>query len=177
MEVWYANVYKGFIFTSVILFILSLTLSSGNMKIGATIAGYTTLALSIFLIMIFMLNVYFKTTSSSFNLQNIINIIFQLGPIMLTLFLIIILLVLNIKNKDKITDGHVSDSYNKFTNISTVLLLLQTYIIYSNIKTESFQKNGSISKVTSSLIYLIGVITSLCSIILFTILQIYTTDG
>jgi uncharacterized membrane protein len=76
-----------------------------------------------------------------------------------------------------IIDEHVSKSYYTFSNIAIVLLLLQLYIVYTNISTERFESTGKISKLTSSLVYLLGVLTSMCSLILYTILKYYTTDG
>ena len=79
--------------------------------------------------------------------------------------------------KNNIIDGHVAPSYNSFSNIIILLLLLQVYLVYTNISTENFESSGKISKVTSSFIYLLGVLTAICSIILGTILKYYSTDG
>ena len=76
-----------------------------------------------------------------------------------------------------IIDGHVSKNYYTFSNMAIVLLLLQLYIVYINISTERFEATGKMSKLTSSLVYLLGVLTSMCSLILYTILKYYTTDG
>lgn len=73
--------------------------------------------------------------------------------------------------------NHVSQSYYTFSNIAIVLLLLQLYIVYTNISSDKFETSGKLSKVTSSLIYLLAVLTSMCSLILFIILKYYTTDG
>ena len=58
-----------------------------------------------------------------------------------------------------------------------MLLLLQVYLVYTNINTDTFESSGKIPKVTSSLVYLLGVLTGICSIILSTILKYYSTDG
>jgi hypothetical protein len=49
--------------------------------------------------------------------------------------------------------------------------------VYKNILNDTFEKTGKISPVTSSIIYLFGVLTAICSIILFIILKYFTTDG
>jgi hypothetical protein len=58
-----------------------------------------------------------------------------------------------------------------------MLLLIQLFMVYTNINTEKFQTSGKLPKVTSSIIYLLGVLTGICSIILYTILKYYSTDG
>ena len=50
-------------------------------------------------------------------------------------------------------------------------------MVYTNINTEKFENTGKMSKVTSGIIYLLGVITTICSIILYTILKYFSTDG
>jgi hypothetical protein len=47
----------------------------------------------------------------------------------------------------------------------------------NNINDEKFEATGKLSKVTSSMIYLLGVLTAISSIILNTILKYYSTDG
>ena len=61
--------------------------------------------------------------------------------------------------------------------VSILLFLLQIYLFYSNMDTEKFKITGKLSSITSSLIYLLGVISSMCALILYTILKYFTTDG
>ena len=42
---------------------------------------------------------------------------------------------------------------------------------------QEFKQTQKLSKITSSLIYLLGVISSMCALILYTILKYFTTDG
>ena len=79
--------------------------------------------------------------------------------------------------KNNIINGRVSHGYYSFSNISVILLLIQLYIVYTNITSDSFEKTGKISKVTSSMVYLLGVLSGISSIILYTILKYFTTDG
>lgn len=99
------------------------------------------------------------------------------GPFLLMLGVIGFVLYLLINYKDKIVAGHIDPSYNSFSNTIVMLLLLQIYLVYTNISTNNFESTGKISKVTSSFIYLLGVLTAMCSIILSTILKYYSTDG
>ena len=79
--------------------------------------------------------------------------------------------------KNNIIAGHVSSGYNSFSNIVSLLLFIQLYIVYTNISTETFESTGKISPLTSSIIYLLSVLSGICSVILFTILKYFTTDG
>ena len=79
--------------------------------------------------------------------------------------------------KNNIINGRVSKGYYSFSNISVLLLFIQLYIVYTNITTDKFETTGKISKVTSSIIYLLSVLSGICAVILFTILKYYTTDG
>ncbi len=99
------------------------------------------------------------------------------GPFILILAVIAFILYLIISYKNLIIDEHVSKSYYTFSNIAIVLILVQLYIVYTNISTEGFATTGKISKLSSSLVYLLGVLTSMCSLILYTVLKYYTTDG
>jgi hypothetical protein len=94
----------------------------------------------------------------------------MLGAVGFILYLMIIY-------KTNIIEQKVSQSYYTFSNISVIILLLQLYIVYTNISTPNFEKTGKISKVAASIIYLLGVLGIISSIILFTILHYFTTDG
>ena len=82
-----------------------------------------------------------------------------------------------IKYKNNIIDEKIAPGYNSFSNIIVILLLVQFYILYNNITTEQFERTGKMPKVTNSIVYLVGVLTFICSIILYTILKYYSTDG
>ncbi len=48
-------------------------------------------------------------------------------------------------------------------NIIVILLLLQLYLVYTNISSERFESTGKMSKVTSSIIYLLGTLTGIAT--------------
>ena len=60
---------------------------------------------------------------------------------------------------------------------AVILFLLQIYLLYGNMDTEQFKQTHKLSSVTSSLIYLLGVISCMSALILYTILKYFTTDG
>ncbi len=79
--------------------------------------------------------------------------------------------------KTNIINDRVSKGYYSFSNIAIVLFLIQIYLVYGNINNETFEKTGNLPRITSNMLMLIGILTLMCSLILFTILRYFTTDG
>jgi len=176
MKDWYSTVYKACIFAAIISFILGFFTESKT-SLGAYIAGYSVLILAVLMILIVLFNNVLNTGESDSAFQIIYSILMVAGPFILILGVISFVLYLLIKYNSNIVDGKTAPSYNSFSNIIVMLLLVQIYLVYSNISTEKFETTGKLSKVTSSIVYLIGVLTGICSIILYTILKYYSTDG
>jgi len=176
MKDWYSSIYKAFIMASVIAFLISF-FSSGQVSLGASLAGYSVLILGIMMILIILFQNILKVNQNVGLFRIVGNILITTGPFLLMLCVIAFILYLIINYKNLIIDQHVSTSYYTFSNMVIVLLLIQLYIVYTNITTERFETTGKLSQLTSSLVYLLGVLTSMCSLILFTILKYYTTDG
>lgn len=176
MKDWYSSIYKAFIFASVVAFIIGFFTES-QLALGAYIAGYLVLTLGIMMILIILFNNVLRVSSNASSFQILYSILMTSGPFLLILAVISFVLYLLINYKNNIVAGNVAPSYNSFSNIIVMLLLLQVYLVYTNISTDSFESTGKISKVTSSFVYLLGVLTGICSIILSTILKYYSTDG
>lgn len=176
MKDWYSAVYKGFIIAGFISFIIGF-FSEGKVSLGAYIAGYGVLVLGIMMILTILFNNILRVTEGQSIFNTIYAILLTTGPFLLMLAVIGFILYLMINYKDIIIDKHVSPNYYSFSNISVLLLLVQLYIVYINISTEKFETTGKISKVTSSIIYLLGVLGAICSIIIYIILTYFRTDG
>jgi len=176
MKDWYSAIYKGFIIAGFISFIIGF-FSEGKVSLGAYIAGYSVLILGIMMILIILFNNILIVTQGQNTFKIIYSILSTTGPFLLMLGVIGFILYLMITNKDSIIDKHVSTNYYTFSNISVILLLIQLYIVYKNISTEKFESTGKISQVTTSIIYLLGVLDLICSIIMYTILIYFRTDG
>jgi hypothetical protein len=172
---WYSGIYKGFIISSIILFVIGF-LSEGKVSLGAYITGYSVLILGVMMILAILFN-RMKISEGDPFLQILYTILLTAGPFILMFFVIAFTLYLMIKYKPIIIDNHVSSNYNSFSNINIILIIIQLYIVYTNITSDSFEKTGKISKVTSSMVYLLGVLSGISSIILYTILKYFTTDG
>jgi hypothetical protein len=176
MSDWYSTVYKSFIYAGVISFILGFFTDS-NTSLGAYIAGYSILLLAILMILIISFNNILNVDGNISTFQLLYSIIMMTGPFILILGIIAFVLYLLVKYQSNIVDGNVAPGYNSYSNIIVILLLIQIYLIYSNMDTEKFRITGTLSKVTSSIVYFIGVITAICSIILYRVLKYYSTDG
>jgi hypothetical protein len=176
MKDWYSSIYKAFIMTCAIAFIISF-FSQGEVSLGAVISGYSLLILGILMILLILFQNVLKYNGNQNLFQFIFTILKTSGPFLLILGVIGFILYLIINYKNLIVDNHVSKSYYTFSNIAIILLLLQLYIVYTNITTPQFENTGKLTLLTSSLVYLLGLLTFSCSLILFTILKYYTTDG
>lgn len=176
MKDWYSTIYKACIFASLVAFIMGFFTQS-QLSLGAYIAGYSVLTLGIMMILIVLFKNVLRVTENGSALQILYSILMTSGPFILILAVISFVLFLLINYQDKIIAGQVAPSFNSFSNIIVMLLLLQVYLVYTNINTDTFESSGKIPKVTSSLVYLLGVLTGICSIILSTILKYYSTDG
>ena len=176
MKDWYSGIYKAFIISSVISFIIGF-FSEGKISLAAYMAGYSVLILGVMMILLILFNNIIKITQGQSVIQILYTILLTAGPFLLMFGVIAFILYLMITYNSIIIDNHVSNGYHSFSNINVILILIQLYIVYTNISTVNFETNGKISKVTSSMVYLLGVLTAISSIILFTILKYYTTDG
>jgi len=173
---WYSSVYKACILASLVSFIIGF-FTQDKISLGAYIAGYSVLTFGIMMILIVLFNSILKTSGNSSTTQILYSILMTSGPFLLILGVIAFVLYLLITYYNIIVEGNLSSSYNSFSNIIVMLLLLQVYLVYTNIDNESFESSGKISKVTSSIMYLLGVLTTICSMNLYIILKYYTTDG
>ena len=176
MKDWYSSIYKAFIISAIISFVIGF-FAEGKVSLGAYVAGYSVLILGIMMILLILFNSIMKITEGQSILQILYAILLTTGPFLLMLGVIAFILYLMIKYKSIILDNHVSGGYNSFSNITVILILIQLYIVYTNISSDSFETSGKMSKVTSSMIYLLGVLSAISSIILYTILKYFTTDG
>ena len=176
MSGWYSSIYKAFIISAIISFVIGF-FSEGKVSLGSYITGYSVLILGIMMILLILFNSIMKITEGQSIFQILYTILLTAGPFLLMLGVIAFILYLMITYKSIILQDHVANGYHSFSNINVILILIQLYIVYSNITSDSFEKTGKMSKVTSSIIYLLGVLSAISSIILYTILRYFTTDG
>ena len=176
MKNWYSGIYNSLIVASIISFIIYF-FSSGNTSLGAILCGYSLILIALMMIIYIVLyNLMLANQDSNF-LYLLGSMIMTCGPFLLMLYVIGFVLYLIIQYKNKIMMGRVSGSYSTFTNITIAMILIQIYLLYNNINNDKFEKTKTLSKVTSSLLFLFGVIATISSMTLFTILKKFTADG
>lgn len=173
---WYESIYKALIFGSAITFIIS-NLTSGANSYNSLITGYSILILGILMILTIMITKILDVEKSSSTMQIFLSIIMTLGPFLLMLGIIGFMLFLIIYYKTPILANQVSSSYDTFSNITLMLLLIQVYVVYTNIDTDGFKINGKISQLTSVILYLLGVLTLITTITIYVILKYFRADG
>ena len=166
MDDYLPQIYQSLMLSGSIAFIIGF-FTNGKASFGSILAGYCLLILCVSLIITIILG----------SKNEMFNNILSASPFFLLLGLIGFLMYLSISNMSAIIANRVSPSYNGFVNITLILLLIQVYIVYQNVTSPIFIKTGKISSLTTSLIYLFGLLTTITSLILFTILNYFKTDG
>lgn len=161
MEDWYLSVCKALLIVGKISFIISFG-TSGATSYGAELSGYSSITLAIMLILLIL----FKYK----NIMAILAFLWLLAVIGFILFSVI-------THKNQIVNGHVPTYYSTFIEVSMILIIIQTLVIYSSIFTEKFKQNGIISPINIYSSYLLSSLTMMCSIIIYIMLKYYITDG
>lgn len=161
MEDWYLSVCKALLIVGKISFIISFG-TSGATSYGAELSGYSSITLAIMLILLML----FKYK----NLMAILAFLWLLAIIGFILFSVL-------THKNQIINGHVPTYYSTFIEVSMILIIIQTLVIYSSIFTAKFKQNGFISPINIYSSYLLSSLTMMCSIIIYIMLKYYTTDG
>ena len=166
--------HKSIIVTSasffMIYFLFLLTDSPANIIFGAHVFGYLTLVIGVLTLVISnVIKIIAKTTETNGrnDKQALSTIISILTPFILTIGSMITILYLILSNKTAIVQKQVSPSYYSFSNIAIILFFMQIFLIYYH---------GD-KPITYNLLYLLGLLTSICGIILYTILSYFSTDG
>ena len=166
--------HKSIIATSasffLIYFLFLLTDSPANIIFGAHVFGYLTLVIGVLVLVVSnVIKIISKTTETNGrnDKQALSTIISILTPFILTIGSMITILYLVVSNKTAIVKKQVSPSYYSFSNIAIILFFMQIFLIYYY---------GD-RPITYNLLYLLGLLTSICGIILYTILSYFSTDG
>lgn len=172
----YSVIYKACIYASSIAFILAFFTSSST-SFGAYVAGYSVLTLGLLIILLVLFSNIFKTSSSSSIFQILYSIISTTGPFILMLSIVSFMFYLMITYKDNIVKQDTAPGYDTLSTLIIILLMFQLYIVISNTDTEQFEITGKLPKMMTSILYLLGTITAISSVVLYGKLKYYSTDG
>jgi hypothetical protein len=173
---WYSTLYKACIWASAVAFLIGFFTPSKT-SLGAFLAGYSVLLLGIMLILVILFANVLRVTANASLWQTLSALVMSSGPFLLVMAIVGFVLYLMITHKDSIVAGHIAPGYSTFSNIVVMLLLIQMYLIHGTINSERFELTGKLPRVTSGIVYLLGVLTGISTVILYTILTYYSTDG
>lgn len=177
VKTWYTTVYKGFIISAILAYVIGFIAPTSKVTSGAYIAGHIMSILGIMMILVSLLTILLKDSTDTSATSNIIYKLFVYGgPFLLLLLNISFVLYLMVKHSDKINSGNVSDNYNAFSNITCALVVAQMYIVYSNVSAINDAQH-ILSKVMSSTLFLLGILFAMNSSIVYIILTYFVTDG
>ena len=169
-------IYKSILFVSLIFLILSFFLS-GQVQVGSQIAGYSSLILSVLMIIIILISMYYRVIKDAGVLSTMKTMITLIGAPLLLLGILGFSLYLVIAYYNIIVNGRISNGYYVFSYITTFLILLVSYLLYSNINSPEFEKTGRVPSTQNAFAYLISLVALSSTMIVSTILRYFTTDG
>ena len=179
----YSNVYIGFIFTGFIACIIG-SFTEGSVSLGAFFSGYSMLIFGIMMLLLILFNNELKGISQGQGqglkksyFQLLTDILITSGPFLLIISCIIFNLYLIITYKKIIIDGNISKEYYTYNTLFIFLLLINLMYMYGSITSKQFKETGKLTSVTSSSMYLFGVIISISVYTIYIILTKFETDG
>lgn len=155
--------------TGIIIVILTLGLSS---IIGYTV-GYSFIGAGLFLLAGYIM---FKLSAT--NKGGILSILSFIGPILVIVAAICYYLSVVGIYKDRITNGNIDPDYYSFSFGFLLCVLLFQILLYNKaITNEEFEKTYTLDKVTSMILYFLGILSIVLVITINIILAYFSTDG
>jgi hypothetical protein len=168
---------------SIVGIIIKLFFTSNITKDGlsgpanASLWGYGVVSLSVFAVMFLS----FSLASNMNNLnKNMFGFIKELLsdslPSLLTLFVLVWLVTLNVTYFKRINQGKVSSEYNQFSNVNTVFLVIQIIVLFMFLRNQISGNSNDMSKM-SYVIYIMTFINIILISMMNIILRFFSTDG
>ena len=157
-------IYSSFLIFSLIIIIISFFTKS-DIQHKLNIAGYTGYGVTIFIILIVLINDYYQ------KLNQIIDII----PFSLILIYILLNLYLLITHNEKISVMNVSKDYYNFLFILICITIFQIFILLNIYKFEIIFEN--LSNIKKAILILTSIINIICLGFIYSILSLNITDG
>jgi len=159
----YALLVAGFI-----IVIVTTGLTNEN-SLAALISGYSVLLVSLlFLLWLNWLNM---------DSVSIFIILKNLFPFLTIITLIVLLITFLSIYFDRIASNHVSNYYYTFSNLSTLFLVIQIFILFRELTTKQFELTKSLSPRIFSTLMLLTTINAVIVGTLGIVLKFYITQG
>ena len=170
---WDVYLWKSTIIAAVITFIIYMYTTGVN-SLNAAIAGYSLLIITILGILIQLIKTPISNREGTSTINTVMNILTLTGPFFIILAIIGVMLYLLVSYKNPIIKNQVSSSFNTFSNITLILILIIIYFIYNQVVGDD---SGKIGKVSNSFLFGLSFLASVSTLILYIILVYYRTDG
>jgi len=165
------NVYYSLIITGIII-LFCLTGAS----LAGTMAGYSFIIAGLIIMVGYLVNSmqmpHIKKTSSTG-----LNMLYTIGPLLTIMGLIIYILYLLGIYFDRISGGHVSSGYYTFSQISSIIMLIQFIVFHYATLKPQFKTEYSIPSSTSLMLILLSILNAVSIYTVYLILTFYSTDG
>jgi hypothetical protein len=173
---WYDSIYKGLIIGGITSFIISYFTSDAT-SYNSLICGYAIIMIGVLMILTLIISKNLDAQGNNTEMQIFLSLISISGPFLFILMVLGFIFFILSVYKTHILGGQVSSSYNTFSNITLLLIMIQIYIIYTNIDNPIFKNSGNLSSTSKNVLYLIGVSTLFTTGTMYIILKYFTTDG
>ena len=101
----------------------------------------------------------------------------SVGPFIMFMVLITFLIFIISKHFDKISQGHVSNSFSNMMNLKNMLVMLIIAISSMATNSDSFKKTGVIDDHYGGAMYFMNILSSVILVTIYIVLAVYPTDG
>ncbi len=163
---------------SVIGVLIKLFASNYQGPATAAIYGYGVVAVSLLCIMFINFALAEKAKGLNNNSLSFVPKLFASSmPTLVTLGILWWLITLNLAYYKQINDNDVAKEYSKYSIVSTVLILLQIFVIFKFINTEIAGSKDKKSNPFGPMIYILSIVNAIFIGILTIILKFFSTDG
>lgn len=144
---------------------------------NASIWGYGVVSLSIFSIMFLSFALASNMVNLEKSLLGFMKMLFSDSlPSMITLLVLIWLITLNVTYFKRINQGKLSNDYNQFSTITTILLIIQLIVLFMFLRDQT-SATPSENKTMGYVVYAITFINVIYISMMNIILKFFTTDG
>jgi hypothetical protein len=167
-----AYIYTATIIAGCITVLITARDNSYN-SLSGTIVGYALIMIGFLIMMTITASNIYKSPQQ----MNVLSLIFNTGPIVVILALLITVISLISVHFDQIVENRVSPGYNTFTNIIIVIIFCQLLIFFYGMKQPQFKATNKLPKLYNLIIYFLGIISCVAVISLSNVLSYFSTDG
>jgi len=145
---------------------------------NASIWGYGVICLSIFSVMFLSFALASNMVNLEKNLLGFIKVLLTSSfPSILTLLILVWLITLNMTYFTRINQGKLSEEYNQFSTITTLLLIVQLIVLFKFLKEQTASLNPAGGQGMAYVVYILTFINVIYIAMMNIILRYFTTDG